>query len=106
MALKRIICFKPFKISKVNILKNKAVDFTAYYSNSGTIYINYVQNNTEPVSFEIFDLQGVKYGFISNGNKSTGTYNCNFNATSLAKGIYLVQMKSGIYRETKKVVVQ
>jgi len=57
------------------------------------------------VTLKIFDALGREVSTMVNGFKSAGEYNVEFNASSLASGIYLYRLQAGSFVETKKLVL-
>lgn len=73
--------------------------------NPSTI-INYSVAETSPVTIKVFDVIGNEIAVLVNNElKSPGNYNVNFDASKLASGVYLYQMKAGKYISVKKMSV-
>ncbi|MFH0734547.1 MAG: T9SS type A sorting domain-containing protein [bacterium] len=59
-------------------------------------------NNTV---IKIYDVLGREVQTLVDEYKTAGTYNLNFNASSLSSGIYLCRIESGKYVSTKKLMM-
>lgn len=65
------------------------------------------------MSLKVFDALGREVATLVNGFRSAGQYNVEFNASSLASGIYLYRLQAhqieggqaGSFVETKKLVL-
>jgi hypothetical protein len=57
------------------------------------------------VTLKVFDVLGREIATIVNEEKPIGSYEVEFNAASLPSGIYLYQLRSGNYVETKKMII-
>ncbi len=57
------------------------------------------------VSLEVFDLLGRKLMTIMDEFRQKGVHRVNLNAGSLSSGVYLLNMKSGAFRQTKKILL-
>lgn len=60
---------------------------------------------TTNVSLKIFDMLGREVAVLLDGKKSLGAYKVNFNASSLASGIYVYRLESDEFIDTKKFVL-
>ena len=67
--------------------------------------INYSINKDANVSIVIVDLLGNKIAELENGNKTGGNYSTTWNASSVAEGMYLLQLKVNNTVSTKKIIV-
>jgi hypothetical protein len=57
------------------------------------------------VTLKIFDAIGREVATLVNGVRSAGEYNVEFNASTLASGMYLYRLQAGSFVETKKFVL-
>jgi hypothetical protein len=57
------------------------------------------------VSLKVYDILGKEVASLVNEFKSEGKYNVNFDATKLASGIYIYQLKSKDYISSKKMML-
>jgi hypothetical protein len=57
------------------------------------------------VNLIVYDLTGKVVSTLINEHKSAGTYNIDFNAESLASGVYFYKLTSGDYSNVKKMVL-
>ncbi len=67
--------------------------------------IRYQLPLTSHLSIKVYDLLGHEVATIFEGVKPAGNHSIKFNASSLAGGIYLYQLKTGNFLETKKFVL-
>jgi len=70
-----------------------------------TTTIEYQIPNQSFVILKIFDLLGREVATVVNEKKEAGTYSLQWNASSLASGIYLYRLQAGSYVDTKKLVL-
>ncbi len=57
------------------------------------------------VSLEIYDILGRRIATVINENKTAGSYEQVFNASSLASGVYIYKLQTGDYFSSKKLVL-
>ncbi|MDP4176648.1 MAG: T9SS type A sorting domain-containing protein, partial [Bacteroidota bacterium] len=57
------------------------------------------------VSLKVYDILGKEVASLVNEQKSAGSYEVNFNANSLAAGMYIYELKAGNYSQTKKMML-
>jgi hypothetical protein len=57
------------------------------------------------ISLKVFNLQGEEVATLSEGVQQAGTYSVTFDASGLANGVYLYQLKSNGFMETKKLLL-
>jgi PKD repeat protein len=72
---------------------------------SNTTTINYSINKDANVSVSIVDLLGNTISQLDNENKTSGTYSTVWDASSVAEGMYLLQLKVNNTVSTKKIIV-
>jgi hypothetical protein len=65
--------------------------------------INFTIPNSELVTLKIFNILGNEIATLINQNLPAGVYQYNFDAQNLASGIYLYELKTGNYKEIKKM---
>jgi len=70
-----------------------------------TTTINYGLKERSFVELKIYDILGREVALLINEEQDAGYYELNFNAASLASGIYLYQLNAGNFVETKKMVL-
>jgi hypothetical protein len=58
-----------------------------------------------PVKLIVYDILGREVASLINNDMKAGKYSVNFDATSLASGIYFYKMTSGDFTDVKKMVV-
>ncbi|MBA4250663.1 MAG: hypothetical protein C0425_10325 [Chlorobiaceae bacterium] len=61
--------------------------------------------NSGIVQIKIYDILGKEIITLLNEYKTTGSYDVEFNASSLPSGVYFYRMISGNYSETKKMIL-
>jgi len=57
------------------------------------------------VTLKVYDVLGNEVATLVNQEKPIGSYNVEFDASSLPSGIYLYQLQAGNYFETKKMIL-
>jgi hypothetical protein len=57
------------------------------------------------VTLKIYDILGEKVFTLINEEKSRGNYEIEFDASSLASGIYIYKLQAGSFTETRKMVL-
>jgi len=57
------------------------------------------------VTIKVYDVLGIEIATLVNEEKPSGNYKMEFNASSLASGVYFYQLKAGNFVETKKMVL-
>jgi hypothetical protein len=67
--------------------------------------ISYSIPTTGEVSLKVYDMLGREVSTLFNGRQSAGSYNVNFNAASLASGVYFYKLQSGAFTETRKMML-
>jgi len=67
--------------------------------------IQYAISSGQFVSLKVYDVLGNEVSTLVNEDKPAGTYEVEFNTTSLPSGIYFYQLKADSYIETKKMVL-
>ncbi len=67
--------------------------------------IHYVLDNKQFVNLKIYNVLGREVATLINEEKPAGEYNIEFNGANLPSGIYLYQLRTGNYVETKKMTL-
>ncbi len=70
-----------------------------------TTNIEYSVPKSGYVTLKVFNILGQEVATIYQGYQKAGTYKADFNATELASGIYLYQLRAGSVTLTKKLVL-
>jgi photosystem II stability/assembly factor-like uncharacterized protein len=60
---------------------------------------------TSKVVIKVYDILGNEIATLMDEEKSVGTYELTWNASSLPSGVYFYQIKAGSYIETKKMML-
>ena len=53
----------------------------------------------------VYDILGKEVTELVNENKQAGYYEINFNASSLASGIYFYKLQAGDFVQTRKMIL-
>jgi hypothetical protein len=108
----RLICFSggqnvPIGINIISTEIPKKYDLSQNYPNpfNPTTNIKFALTNDEFVSIKVYDILGKEVANLLNENKQAGTYELNFNASSLSSGVYFYKMSAGKYNSIKRMVV-
>jgi hypothetical protein len=67
--------------------------------------IEYSIVSGEFVSLKVYDMIGKEITTLVNENKSAGNYKVNFDASSLASGVYIYKLTAGNFSESKKMIL-
>jgi len=67
--------------------------------------ITYSVANAGIVTLKIYDILGREVSTLVNEEKPAGKYEVNFNASSLASGVYFYQIKAGDFTASKKLIL-
>ena len=70
-----------------------------------TTRIKYSIPQASQTSLKIYDILGNEVAELVNQEKPAGTYEVEFNASSLSSGVYFYKLKSGSFIQTKKMVI-
>jgi hypothetical protein len=70
-----------------------------------TTKIEYAIPSDNLVQIKVYNVLGMEVATLLNEQKQAGTYNIEFNASSLASGIYFYKIISGKYSEIKKMIL-
>jgi len=54
---------------------------------------------------KIYDILGREVATLVNEYKAAGNYNVTFNASNLASGVYIYQLRSGNFTANKKLLL-
>jgi hypothetical protein len=72
---------------------------------SGSTTINYSIQSSSTIELSIYNLLGNKLEVIETTTKAPGSYSLEWQATNLAQGIYLLQLKTGQQLITRKIIL-
>ena len=67
--------------------------------------INYQLAEHSKVILKVFDILGREVTVLVNEEKAAGRYNIIFNASKLASGVYLFQLRAGEFSQTRKMIL-
>jgi hypothetical protein len=67
--------------------------------------ISYSIAKAGSVSLKVYNMLGQEVATLVNSYQAANTYNVNFNATGLASGVYLYELKAGTNVSTQKMVL-
>ncbi|HKI78312.1 MAG TPA: aryl-sulfate sulfotransferase [Ignavibacteriaceae bacterium] len=70
-----------------------------------TTIIQYSIPNRSMVTLKVYDLLGREVQTLVNEEKPVGNYRVNFNASSLASGVYFYRITAGSFNMTRKLIV-
>jgi hypothetical protein len=56
-------------------------------------------------SLKIYDVLGNEVATLVNEFKNAGSYEVNFNASSLSSGIYFYKLQAGSFIQTRKMIL-
>ncbi|NNG27516.1 MAG: T9SS type A sorting domain-containing protein, partial [Ignavibacteriaceae bacterium] len=72
--------------------------------NPNTI-IKYSIADQSNVTLKVFDVLGNEIAQLVNRNQNTGSYEINFDASSLASGMYIYTLNAGNFTSSKKMIL-
>ena len=78
-------------------------NFPNPFNPATTIHFTIV--NTQLVQLKIYDMLGDEIAILVNEEKAPGTYEAEFNASSLPSGVYMYKLLSGNFTTTKKMIL-
>jgi len=67
--------------------------------------IRYSIPTSEIVTLKVYDVLGNEVATLINEEKSTGSYEVEFNASGLSSGIYFYKLQTNSFIETKKMLL-
>ena len=67
--------------------------------------IQYAISSTQFVTLKVYDLLGREVATLVNEEKTTGSYEVEFDGNNLTSGIYFYKLKAGSFVETKKMIL-
>jgi hypothetical protein len=67
--------------------------------------IQYSLRNAEFVTLKVFNMLGQEVATLVNENKKSGRYQIDFNASNLASGVYVYQLRAGSFVSAKKMLL-
>ena len=70
-----------------------------------TTVINYQIARNGYVTLKVYDILGREVATLVNEYEATGSYSVTFNASNLASGVYIYQLRSGNFLATKKLLL-
>ena len=70
-----------------------------------TTNIQYRINNSGPVTLKVFNILGQEVMTLVNSVQKAGSYQVNFNASKLASGVYIYQIRSNDFVSSKKMML-
>ncbi len=70
-----------------------------------TTIINYSVPKISFVTVKVYDMLGREVAALVNEEKKVGNYSINFNASSLASGVYFYRMQADQFVDTKKLIL-
>lgn len=108
----KIVCFSggqnvPIGINLVSTEIPAKFDLHQNYPNpfNPTTNIKFAIPTNEFVNIKVYDVLGKEVATLLNENKQAGTYDVNFNASTLSSGVYFYKMSAGKYSNIKRMVL-
>ncbi len=96
-------------VTAVDNNKQSVNSYTLYqnYPNpfNPTTQINYSIEKAGMVTLNVYDVLGRKVASLINEYQTAGSHTLNFNAASLASGIYFYRLEAGNYNSVKKMIL-
>ncbi|MCH8033439.1 MAG: T9SS type A sorting domain-containing protein [Bacteroidetes bacterium] len=92
-----------------NIQAEIPTDFTLHqnYPNpfNPSTKIKFVIPNSSFVNLKVYNVLGKEAATLVNEERPAGSYELEFDASSLASGVYLYRLQAGDFIETKKMIL-
>ena len=92
-----------FKGEGIPIVYDLAQNFPNPFNPSTTIRYQIPQDGI--VTLKIYDILGSEVATLVNEEKVAGKYEVNFNASSLASGVYIYKIQAGTFINSKKMIL-
>lgn len=92
-----------FTGNKTPITYNLSQNFPNPFNPSTTI--NYQLHKAGFITLKVYDILGREVATLVNEQKTQGRYSVNFNASKLASGIYIYQIRANDYVSSKKMLL-
>ncbi len=70
-----------------------------------TTNIQFSVSSREYVQLKVYDILGKEIAILVNEEKPAGKYEVNFNASSLASGVYIYKIQAGDFISSKKMIL-
>jgi hypothetical protein len=67
--------------------------------------IQYAIGSTQFVSLKIYDVLGNEIATLVNEEQNAGSHSIDFNASQLGSGVYFYRLETGIFSETKSMIL-
>ncbi len=92
---------------KVNKENRFVFELNQNYPNpfNPTTSIEYSVVSSEYVSLKVYDMLGKEIATLVNEQQRAGRYRVNFDASSLASGVYIYRLSAGKFSDSKKMVL-
>lgn len=90
-----------------NIIEPNSYSLSQNYPNpfNPTTTINYTLKNAGEVSLKVYDVLGRLVTTLVNESQTAGNHTVNFNANSLASGMYIYKLESGSFQSVRKMML-
>ena len=96
-------------VTNLDDTKNLPTDFVLQqnYPNpfNPTTIISFSIPSSTFTSLKVYDVLGNEVATLVNEEKPAGSYEINFNASSLSSGTYFYKLQAGSFMETKKMIL-
>ncbi len=97
------LLIRNFKGEGIPIVYNLTQNFPNPFNPSTTIRYQIPQDGI--VTLKIYDILGREVATLVNEEKVAGKYEVNFNASSLASGVYIYKIQAGSFINSKKMIL-
>ncbi len=102
---KSVVIMNVTDVKKENILNTFALEQNYPNPFNPNTTIKYQVAEVSKVELKVYDIIGREVGTLVNETKSPGSYTVNFNAASLASGVYLYRLQANKFVSIRKMIL-
>ncbi len=92
-------------VSTDNIVSERVVVKAYPNPTNATATIEFTLNQSQPVTLQLFNLQGKQVASLLNETIQPGTHQVTFDSNELPKGLYIYQLQTGSNAESGKIFI-
>jgi glucuronoarabinoxylan endo-1,4-beta-xylanase len=94
-------------IADISMVPPQTITLSQNYPNpfNPVTTINYTLKNKSHVKLSVFDVTGREVKILVNKYQNSGNYSVLFNASNLASGIYIYELRAGLFEQSRKMLL-